>query len=628
MTARLFTSRMAALVAILALAGVADLGCAGTTADLTGDGGQPWNGTCTQPGLFFVSAQTLTIPSAGTADLKVRLACDSQPYPGALVGFEIVGDGKGSQLSALSAPTDDNGVATVTLAAGTAAAFFSVRVSAEGADPILFQVTVSAATAGSILVHLSYNGPNTYTEYRTYLYANRQCATVDPFAISGALQEAPAVSTISATPQFVSVAVGTNYAVAVTARQGGVLLGFGCTGAVAVNGGQETDVAVAVEDIPITYSGTYKLDSHLDMSGVIPGDVGNIVHIFDEMSDDHAVDGSVGADQWGVDPAAFLLDFVYRQFCKWECTNANADFDNCTPGTHPTGDLKETYRGLRGDTPFFMWDGDQPKAFGLCGMLDPTWGMTQWVQNQVQGLFPATVINILDTVGDIARAIDQMHLKSTLTLNDVRPGRQGNFTHVLNTMVVDLHDLNGVLHTFEVDLAAAGVGNLSYSDNTTVVSDELQIPEHSFQLKFGKLVQYIYLNYLLPLLGCGAPNNTTTCLFAQIVNCQSVGTWLKDACDSVVDSMTGGLLTTCPVSATGFAGFCTAGLTAAGSYVDNAMVDWIGGETEFSLAGHCAADQIDSRRVAITLKDGVWEGQWDDGTANASFDGTFTGVRQ
>jgi hypothetical protein len=177
-----------------------------------------------------------------------------------------------------------------------------------------------------------------------------------------------------------------------------------------------------------------------------------------------------------------------------------------------------------------------------------------------------------------------------------------------------------------VDLQAAGVGTLSYSGNTSVVADDLQIPSHTFSLKFGKLVQYVYANYLLPLLGCPAPNNTTACLFQKLVNCTSVGQWLHDSCDSVAESLTGGFLS-CPINATQFANFCGTGLQMAGNFIDVSMADWIGGDTQFTLAGSAEADKLDGHRVATTLKNGVWSGHWVDGTSSADFPGTFTGAR-
>jgi hypothetical protein len=633
MKARSAMSKLSLVLGLVACLGLAEAGCAGAQQNgaVPGggeDGGGPPPG-CTQPQLYLLSNQDVVLQSGSSKELKVRFACTDDPYAGVAINYEIVGDGSGSALSSASAQTDGDGVAAVTLYAGAVSAAFEVKVSTAGTTPVTFDVTVNSANAGNVIVSMSYTGPLAYNELKAYLFNGTACAAIDPFAITGAMQDAPAVAVVSANPKFSNVPAGHGYTVAVVAKKQGELLGFGCTPSLTVTAGQNTDADVTIFDLPIVFTGVYDLDNHFDMTGLLPPTVDGIVHIFDELSDDHYVEGNAALDQWGVDPAAFMLDFVYREFCKWECTNASATFDNCTPGAHPSGDLKETYRGLQGKTPFMSWDGDQPRYTFLCGMLDPTWGMTQWVQNNVQAQIPPQAINILDSIGDVARAIDKMHVKSTLNLDGGRYDRLGNFTHTLDTMVVDLHDLSGTLHTFEVDLAAAGVGTVSYSGNAAVLHDQLQIPPHSFQLKFGKLVQYIYQAYLLPLLGCSAPNNTTACLFNKLVSCTSVGTWLHDSCDSVVDSITGGLLA-CPISAASFAGFCSTGLTVAGNYIDTNMSQWIGGETQFSLEGTAQADQLNGHRVATSLKNGVWTGKWTDANAgtNATFPGTFTGVHE
>jgi len=592
----------------------------GTGANTTdgGDGG----GVCTNAGLFLVSPQAVTLSAQATAELKVRYACDSVPYPGQLVSFEIVGDPKGSTLASAAVQTDAEGVAVGTLTAGTQAASFQVKASVPGATPLTFSITVNTENVGTIVVTMHYGGTNVFTEYKAYLFQNKLCTTLDPFAISGALQEAAPVAALSAKPQFVSVPVGSNYTVAVVAKKNTEILGFGCTQPVAVVAAAKTDVDVTINDIPITFNGTYLLDNKFDFAGLLPPTVGNIVHIFDEMTDDHELQGSAAKDEWGIDPAAFLLDLVYRQICHWECGNPNPDFDNCTnPGFHPYGDLKLIYV-----KDFKSWDGAQPIAWGMCGILDESWGVNQWMQQQVQDFIesnvPGIVLRILDMIGDLARAIDKAHITSRLILNDIRPGRQGNFQHDLLTMLVDLHDLQGTLHQYTVDLAQAGVGTLSYSGNTTVVNDKLQIPEHTFQIKFGKLVKYIYLHGLLPLLGY----SSTAQMLQDWVNCTAVGNWLYQEIVNAYGSS--------PLSATQIAGYCQTGLTLGGNYIDSSMDTWINETTQFTLQGVAAAGAIDSHRIATQL-DGVpptseegWVGHWQEGSQSGTFTGTFTGTRQ
>ena len=629
MTSRQHPSRFFLVTGTLAVLGMLVAACDSGTGANTGDGGQndgPPN--CTQPGLFLVSPQAVTLSAQATTELKVRYACDSVPYAGMLVSYEIVGDGKGSTLAAASVQTDADGVAAASLTSGTQSATFEVKASAAGASPLTFSITVNTADVGTIVVHMIYAGTPTYTEYRPYLFQNTQCAAINEFAITGAVQEAQAVGSITATPQFVNVPKATNYTVAVVAKTGANVLGFGCTTPVAVNAGAKTDVDVTISNIPIRYDGVYKLDNKFDMTGLLPPSVGGVIHIFDEMTDDHEIDGNAGNDQWGVDPAAFLLDFVWRQTCHWQCLSGDT-YDSCadTQTNHEWGDLKLIYT-----QDFTSWNLNKPRFFGGCGILDDTaWPLQKWAQNQLQGLLPAGVVNILNIAGDLSRAVDKMHVKSTLTLNDIRPGRQGNFTHVLDTMVVLLHNLAGTETEYQFDMAAMGVGTLTYSGNTTVVNDKLQIPSHEFTLKFGKLVQYIYLHGVLPLLGYSSTGE----MFQAWINCATVGTWIHDQLE---DSLFG----VSPEPAT-LEGYCDAGLLAAGNFIDNSIPNWIDADTTFTLEGYAEAKTVDAQRVATELNgvfpdfpppppaaaDPGWRGHWTEGSANSdTFYGNFTGLRQ
>jgi hypothetical protein len=620
MTSRQHPSRFLLVAGTLVAIAMLAAACGGHSANV-GDGGLQHDGAppnCTQPGLYLVSPQAVTLSAAAQTELKVRYACDSQPYSGMLVDFAITGDGKGSALSSASSQTDTAGEAAVMLTAGTQSATFEVTASAAGASALTFSVTVNTANVGTISVTMHYSGAVVFTEYKAYLFQNKQCTAIDAFLISGALQEAAAVAVISAKPQFISVPAGTGYTAAVVAKKGAEILGFGCTPSINVTAGAKTDTDVTIEDIPVSYNGIYDLDNHFNLNDLLPPSVGNIVDIFDEMTDDHDVNGSA-ANGYGVDPAAFLLDFVYRQICHWEC-NSGEDFTTCAQKNHGWGDLSLIYI-----QDFKTWDGNKPRFTGGCGILDESWGVNQAIQNQLQTLItnyiPDVVLKILDMIGDLARAINHMHIKSVLTLNDIRPGRQGNFSHVLETMLFDLHDLDGVVHNIEIDLAQAGIGNLNYSANTTVTNDKLQIPQHTFQLKFGKLVQYIYLNALLPLLGY----TSTADMFQDWVDCTSVGTWLHDA-------LLNNLGVT--IDATTLAGYCTTGLTAGGNWVDASIANWITASTDFTLTGVAAPAAIGAGRVATQL-DGEpptaeegWDGHWVEGAANADFTGTFTGVRR
>ncbi|HEY3357629.1 MAG TPA: hypothetical protein VGQ83_30535 [Polyangia bacterium] len=601
------------LVSAFALALVAG-GCGGDAANVPpgSDGGHQQQDSAPLdcvPALFVVSQQAVTIQTGTSADLTVRYTCDGVIKENVSIAFAIQGTAGGSQLSAMSSPTNGAGEATITVTGGTTAGHFQVQASAPSASPISFDVTVTTDPVGAILVKMTYGGTKTFNEFKAYLYQNKTCGDLDAFALATALQVSAPQAVVSAEPKFQGVNVGANYAVAVTAKNGANLLGFGCVNSLAVTSGQTTNANVTISDLPVTYNGTYLLDNHFDLTGVLPPSVGTVVHMFDELTDDHEISQpSLPANKkYGEDPYAFVLDIIYRQFCKWECTSG--DFDTCTPVNHPTGDLTDLYTQN-----FQSWSGAQPYFYGMCGALELGHGLIQqqmynWVTNLGSNAVN-TVLAIANIGGDLARAIDKMHIKSKLTLSDVRPGRNSNFTHELKTFVLDLHGLDGVAHTYEVDLVAAGMGTQSYSGSTTVVSDKLQIPVHTFQLKLGMLLQYVYLHFLLPALGYA----NSAEMLASFIDCVKVGDWLYQQIGFVQASQ--------------FKSWCDAGLTAAGGLIDSNFNKVTSAVTAFTLQGSADPDQIDDHRVATSLKNGVWNGSWSENGTSHTFAGTFTGVKQ
>lgn len=619
-------SRLAAFIGVAAFlaAGCGDDAPGGTNTNHNGN----FNQNC-PPALAIQGATQVQLMVNAQVDLAVRVTdCESQPLSGTIVTYTVDGSAGGAVLSVASAVTSGDGLASVTLTAGDSDATFHVTASTPGAVAVVWDITVTTDPIGLISVNMSYTGDKVFDQFDSYLFQDHACASVDPFNIQGAAMGAAPVATLSAHPQFPGVPVGSNYSVAVVASFGGEVIGFGCVDALNVTAGQITEADVVIADLPVRFDGLYYLDNHFDLTGALPPSVASVLRILDEMTDDHDLDGNATTDQWGLDPAAFLLDFVFRQFCCWTAddtdpnqTGIQADWDSCSAQSfkHDYGDLEVLYQ-----EDFQSWDGAQPRVTGSCGILDQAISgqdLNRYAQDYVQGYIddyvPDFVTNLLQMVGDLARVFTQMHIYSELNVSDIYLHKQGNFTHELKTLVVELHDQNGTLHTFLVDLASAGMSNTSYSGSTEATDVTLTIPTHSFTLELGKLVQYVYLNYLLPLFGV----TDTAGLLAQWIDCSVVGAWLYDQINSISGTL-GGLITSADV-----VGYCNSGLQAAGNYIDTSMDDWISAAADFQLSGTCDGDEVDADRVAQSLVNGAWNGVITENSFTASFSGTFTGSR-
>jgi hypothetical protein len=566
---------------------------------------------------------TVGVLTGANASLSVRLAdCEGIPVPsGTLVGFTAQGETGGTALMARSAATDDDGMAVVTLNAGFSEVAFEVLVEAEGAEPLTLHVTVSANPSGFITVTLTVPGPLTFDGFTPYLYAASSCALLGPYERPAAMLEGATVTSPASRPTLAGVPIGTDYVVIVLADKDRGLRGYGCADALAVLGGRETEAEVVIGELPIVFTGVYGLDNRLDLSGSLPPSVATTLQIFDEMTDDNSLRGNHATQDYGLDPAAFLLDFVYRQFCCWEAVGANPSWSSCRAQSfqHPWGDLSLLYI-----KDFMSWSGAQPVFFGMCGGLEfGNEAVMELVQDFILDSVPGVVLNLLQMAGDLSRAFTDMHLTSELTVAEAYLTKDSNFTHELQTMIVELHDMQGALHVFEFELRQAGLTNLAYTGETSVTDGHvLVIPEHSFRLDFGRLLLYVYRNGLLPLLDCDADRNgvtepctSTADLFRTWVDCSAVGVWLYENISDWISVAT-------------YQGYCDTGLTLAGLYVEGEIQSSIERQTVITLSGTAAAGELDGRRRALELIGGVWDGTLvEDDAEIGIFDGTFSGQR-
>jgi hypothetical protein len=250
------------------------------------------------------------------------------------------------------------------------------------------------------------------------------------------------------------------------------------------------------------------------------------------------------------------------------------------------------------------------------------------VQSQVQSFIetnvPDVALRLIDIVGDLSRAITQMNIMSELTIGEVAVGKNGTFTHELISMVVELHDLDGVVNVYEFNLADAGFENLDYSSETTAqAGDILVIPEHSFRLDFGRLLLFVFTDILLPTLDCDRDHDGTTEPCEDTADL--VGTWVD--CGQVAEW----LITNIPIplfTVGTFEGICDVGVDAAGGAIEANIESAVDAETTLTLAGTTVAGDVDAFREATTLVDGVWDGTLvEDGEDYGEFPGEFTGVR-
>lgn len=205
--------------------------------------------------------------------LTVRYADENgDALSGAAVQFALVGRAHDSSLSDVAKNTDANGLVSIALTAGTAPSVFQVRVSAERATPLLFDVAVSDAGFGSLIVRAEGSETRDVVSHRISLFTEVSCETdgLD-------LLPADRVETTDALARDLSVtrldelAAGLAFTVRVEALDAeGRRLELGCQEASATV--SEADVAVDVRLAPLPLSTVGRYDFDVEVSSADAGE--------------------------------------------------------------------------------------------------------------------------------------------------------------------------------------------------------------------------------------------------------------------------------------------------------------------------------------------------------------------
>jgi hypothetical protein len=126
--------------------------------------------------LRLESKQQVNLLPGEVAMLEVRLlGQDGTPLEGQAVDFDLSDTLSGASLSAAQVATEDDGYARVELHAGTRQASFSVRVTAQGAQEVSFDVSVGDAVAPKVKVVVSYFGERTVVSLSVTLVPGADC---------------------------------------------------------------------------------------------------------------------------------------------------------------------------------------------------------------------------------------------------------------------------------------------------------------------------------------------------------------------------------------------------------------------------------------------------------------------
>ncbi len=580
-----------------------------------GDPYDPGDPRLDQARLEIVGSNTFNLRPGESSDLRVRYVYeDGTQIAGAPIDFEITGGPTDSRLNASRVNTGDDGIGTIVLDAGTTETNFSVVATPPVGNSVTFLINVSQEDVGSIAVSMRYTGDQTFDQFVPYLFRGVSCDSLDPARFPTAERIGSPVSSLRDRPGFVGLPPATDWVVVVTANISDVPAAWGCKVGVEVRAGEETLVNIDLSDLEanVRFEGTYDLSNQFNFSGVLPPSVATALEVLTELTDDQNIDGNPATEDWGQDPGAFILDIIMRLTCAWECMAGESGYDGCGGynSDHGFGDIAALYQEN-----FTSWSGAHSRFIGGCAGYEIAGRAAQnFINNAISTYVPEVVTRFLDAAGDLSAAITRARIQSALILMPEDEFGDIPFDHRLLIMEVSLRDLGGMEHFFMFEMREVGLTELSRTGLARSVGDSLVLPPHSFELQLGRLVQYIYLNGLLPLFGF----SSTEDMLREWIDCRDVASAIYGAWDGVTDRLTEAQ----------YEMYCNQGLAAAGNYVDENIAGFIDVGATMTIQGTATGTELSTDGIAQRLEDGVWTGSWDEMGMGDTIEGTFTGMRR
>ena len=215
--------------------------------------------------LSLVSASTLMLHPGETTSIDVRfLDATGSPRAGVAIAAAIEGTALDATLGALSASTDDTGLAHASLTAGTSASSFRVRLSAALASSPQY-VDVGVGTSfGTLVVHAPYAGTRPVTHRVIDVVPGVTCAALSSMPPTSGGRTVRSLTddvTITALPTTLS------YAVLVRANGDLALEALGCAEGVVPTSGAPTTISVTLTEVPLGIAGGYAVDVSLRAGG-------------------------------------------------------------------------------------------------------------------------------------------------------------------------------------------------------------------------------------------------------------------------------------------------------------------------------------------------------------------------
>lgn len=528
------------------------------------------------------ASQPLQVRVANNHTLRVKLVdyAAGGPAVEAPVAFAIrpkdpavPGD---ARLSALTAYTDNAGIASVTFRANTSADLgYIIDVSADRADPVSFEVFVTDAPRGSLRVALRYEGPiavkNVHVRLVPGQYTCGQFSPVNPS--TDVVGEKTLLGVGAGDVVWPNLPEGQRFTVFATADSPrDHLAAAGCLDGVVIVPNQENKVTLTLYLLTLNPTGFYDNTSVFDFTGAIPGQLGQLV---DEIS------------LLFSSPGTFLINQIKRLAAMYV-----GEF------------ITNTIFGLFEDA--------------VADVID------DWMFNRS----PAWLRDILTIGQDLFQIVNNLELLATLRISKLT-----NDYYVQGTLF-----WNGVALYWRVGCARPGEANydplcgrnefsLTAFSNTQFPMDiiegrftasiqdfdQLDIDNHVIKINYGKLILFALNELVLPRLT--GQNNLTDAVLS-FINCASIA-------DGIYFSALG----TIGISKSDIEGFCTGAIEVITRPV-TAILGALAVDSQMRMSGHGVMVDSNDDLLVDRFENGSFLGNFEsDGQLGNPFTGVWSATR-
>lgn len=504
------------------------------------DGADPYT-------LELLSETDVGISRGMSSTLRVLyLDGDGRPATGA-VYFDLDGETGDARLQAGAVETDADGVAEVDVRAGEPDSTFDVKVSADYANEVRAHVTVTEDGFGDLRVVASYEGGRRVYGADVYLYTDAACDTIEPQRPPPAdrLQSSQTIRDDVKIQSLENESVWSVLVLGIGEAGGPVVAG--CTSDATVVGGAETTVEVTLADIPIELAGPFSVESHFAITDSLPPDAQAVLGVLGEIADDPN------------DPATYLLDLLGDELIDSDV-------------------IRFAYQAARAAT-----------------------GIDETVNDIIFDYMPDFVWDALQAGDDLAAALEDAQVDSTLTVDPLDEDAEGTDTREARHELVDLVlDLDGVTHRFSI-ARDMGIHDTSV-DHVPIVLDDAQqevtLGEHEFRIGLGTLAVFAMNEVVLPRFD-GHPDNLAE-FVSGALPCDWIGEEVSDLVGLGDDDFWGGL--------------CEMGGAMMGQYVE-ASVRGLDDEYDRMTLQGTATLEDETKDLEIDALD---DGNWNSGLSGAA----------